>query len=94
MPVPLVEEQPAVTTTVLPKEAEPGDHDTFSHYVTKDQILNSQVTGEPCVALCGKIWVPVKNPENFPVCPECKDIYDNVVGTGNTSGPDHSGGEG
>jgi hypothetical protein len=33
--------------------------------------------GTPITALCGKVWVPSRDPSRFPVCPECKDIYDN-----------------
>jgi hypothetical protein len=35
--------------------------------------------GTPITALCGKVWVPSRDPSRFPVCPECKDIYDNVL---------------
>lgn len=51
-----------------------GDHERFAHYVPKAQILESAVTGKPVVALCGKKWVPSRDPERFPVCPECKRI--------------------
>ena len=54
---------------------EDGDHDRFSHYVQKEKILESAVTGKPVIALCGKIWVPGRDPEKFPVCPVCKEIY-------------------
>jgi uncharacterized C2H2 Zn-finger protein len=29
-------------------------------------------------ALCGKIWVPTRDPEKFPVCPTCKEIHANM----------------
>jgi hypothetical protein len=57
---------------------EDGDHDRFSHYVQKEKILESAVTGKPVIALCGKIWVPGRDPEKFPVCPDCKKIYDRM----------------
>jgi hypothetical protein len=57
---------------------EDGDHDRYSHYVQKEKILESAVTGKPVRALCGKIWVPGRDPEKFPVCPECKKIYDKL----------------
>jgi len=25
-------------------------------------------------ALCGKIWVPGRNPTRYPICPTCKEI--------------------
>jgi hypothetical protein len=57
---------------------EDGDHDRFSHYVRKEQILESAVNGTPVRALCGKIWTPGRDPEKFPVCPECKEIYERM----------------
>ena len=55
---------------------EDGDHDKFSHYVKKEKIVESAVTGKPVRALCGKKWIPNSNPERFPVCPTCKEIYE------------------
>jgi hypothetical protein len=55
-----------------------GDHDKFSHYVPKDKILESAVTGKPVRALCGKKWLPNSNPDRFPVCPTCKEIYEKL----------------
>jgi hypothetical protein len=54
---------------------EPGDHERFAHYVRKEKVLESALTGEPVVALCGKVWVPGRDPDKFPVCPVCKEIY-------------------
>jgi Protein of unknown function (DUF3039) len=55
-----------------------GDHERFAHYVQKDKIVDSAVTGTPVVALCGKVWVPSRDPKRFPVCPECKEIYESL----------------
>lgn len=55
-----------------------GDHDKFSHYVPKDKIVESAVTGMPVRALCGKKWLPNANPDRFPVCPTCKEIYEKL----------------
>jgi DUF3039 family protein len=55
---------------------EPGDHDRFAHYVLKDKIVESAVTGAPVVALCGKVWVPSRDPSRYPICPECRRLYD------------------
>ncbi len=55
-----------------------GDHERFSHFVRKDKIVESAVTGEPVVALCGKVWVPTRDPSKFPVCPDCKAIYEGM----------------
>ena len=56
------------------------DRPKHFHYVKKDKILASAVMGEPVVALCGKVWVPGRDPEKFPICPMCKEIADAVWG--------------
>ena len=60
------------------QEVEPGDHERFAHYVRKEKILSSALSGEPVIALCGKVWVPGRDPNKFPVCPICKEIYDGL----------------
>lgn len=60
------------------EQVEDGDHDRYSHYVKKDKILTSALSGKPVIALCGKIWTPGRDPEKFPVCPTCKDIYEKL----------------
>ena len=52
-----------------------GDHDRFAHYITKDDMMNGLVLGQPVMALCGKVWVPEQDGSKFPVCPECKEIF-------------------
>lgn len=55
-----------------------GDADRFAHYVSRDRIAESRMTGRPVVALCGKVWVPKHDPSQYPVCPDCKRIYDEM----------------
>ena len=55
-----------------------GDHDKFSHYVHRDQMMEAFVEGKPCVALCGKIWVPTRDGKKFPVCKICKEIFETL----------------
>lgn len=57
-----------------------GDHERFAHYVNKEDMLEAYVNGKPVVALCGKIWVPSKDPEKFPICPACKEIHAQIFG--------------
>lgn len=58
-----------------PLETDDGDHEKFSHYVKKNAILPSAMEGTPVTALCGKKWVPGRDPGRYPVCPECKEIF-------------------
>ncbi len=62
----------------LEENLEPGDHERYSHYVRKEKIVESAVMGSPVIALCGKVWVPGRDPQKFPVCPTCKEIYDGL----------------
>jgi hypothetical protein len=55
-----------------------GDHDRFSHYVAKEKLTDALVMGTPVVALCGKVWVPSRDPKKYPVCPECKEIWEQL----------------
>lgn len=57
-------------------QLEDGDHERMSHYVLKDSIMASAWTGEPTVALCGKVWVPSRDPDKFPLCPQCEELYE------------------
>jgi len=52
-----------------------GGHDRFSHYVKKEKIVESAVTGKSVKALCGKKWTPSRDPEKYPICPTCKEIF-------------------
>jgi len=56
-------------------EEDGGGHDRFSHYVKKEKIVESAVTGKAVKALCGKKWIPSRDPEKYPICPTCKEIH-------------------
>jgi hypothetical protein len=64
-----------------------GDHDRFAHYILADDpgaaITKSIIDGTPIQALCGKVWVPSRDAKKYPVCPECKEIKDAILGRSN-----------
>ena len=63
------------TRPAVDPQLDDGDDDQrFSHYVRKEDILRSAVDGVPVKALCGKEWLPGRDPEKYPVCPSCKDM--------------------
>ena len=66
---------------------EDGDHDRFTHivlegYTPKDgefvpidnSVVGGMINATPVKALCGKVWVPGRDPQKYPVCPTCKEI--------------------
>jgi Protein of unknown function (DUF3039) len=73
----LPDQDTRVREDVRPKTSHgDGDHERFAHYVDKSKIVDSMVTGTPVTALCGKVWVPSRDPKRYPVCPTCKEIYE------------------
>lgn len=79
--------EPGGGTTTLDRElaelleqeqVDEGDHERYSHYVQKEKILKSALSGKPVIALCGKVWTPGRDPQKFPVCPTCKEIYEGM----------------
>jgi hypothetical protein len=61
-----------------------GDHERFAHYVRKEDALEGLIYGRPVIALCGKVWVPSRDPEKFPICPTCKELYEELGDSGNS----------
>jgi len=77
-----------VTDTTTTQESEvrldqgDGDHDRFSHYVRKEDIVRSNVEGVEVMALCGKKWIPNRDPDRFPICPTCREIMSVIRAAG------------
>ncbi len=67
-----------------------GDHERFSHFVEKDKLTEAMVMGTPVVALCGKVWVPSRDPQKYPTCPECKEIWEGLGSDGGNDGDSSS----
>jgi hypothetical protein len=78
-----------MTTSAVPETGTPleervdyrldsGDHERFSHYVPREKLMRAMVEGTPVRALCGKLWVPTRDPERFPICPQCREIHESL----------------
>ncbi len=81
---------PGTGTITAPARADPaldGDHERMSHIVLEGfkpekgeflpagtSVVESLVTGAPVRALCGKVWVPSRDPKRYPLCPTCREI--------------------
>ena len=63
-----------------------GDHERFAHYVrargrdAEALVLEARIHGLPVEALCGKKWVPSRDPQKFPICPECAKLAQGIRG--------------
>ncbi len=59
-------------------QREEGDHDRFAHHVPQDELTDALVNGTPVTALCGKTWVPSRDPQRYPICPTCKELREKL----------------
>lgn len=76
--------------TLAPVTVEPvldGDHERMTHIVLEGfkpaegefvsagpSVVEGIVNGTAVRALCGKIWVPGRDPRRYPVCPTCREV--------------------
>jgi hypothetical protein len=58
------------------EETEPGESKRFAHFAEKVSVTEGYVLGVPVMAICGRQFVPSRDPSKFPVCPECREIMD------------------
>jgi len=71
-----------IVTTVLEDtylDLEDLDEDLnkrFAHYAESTSVTEGYVLGTPVLAICGKLFVPSRDPKKFPLCPICKEIAD------------------
>ena len=74
---------PSPTDAVLDE----GDHERMSHIVLEGfvpeegdfvsagpSVVEGMVNGTAVKALCGKVWVPGRDPRRYQLCPTCKEI--------------------
>lgn len=68
-----------------------GDHERFTHLVLEgytpkngefvaleNSVVEGMVNATPVRALCGKVWVPGRDPKKYPLCPTCKGIAESL----------------
>jgi len=64
-----------VDTRLAPLDPSAGDHDKFAHVVIPAAAAyNAMLEGVACTAICGHTWIPTRAPDQFPVCPACKEL--------------------
>lgn len=64
-----------------------GEHERMAHIVLEGfrpekgefvaagpSVAEGIVNGTAVRALCGKTWVPNRDPKRYPLCPTCKEI--------------------
>lgn len=46
----------------------------LAHIADAAKVTEGYVTGMPIEALCGKVFVPFRNPDGLDICIDCKEI--------------------
>lgn len=73
---------------VIEQQLDDANHERFSHIVlegftpngsdefvpTGNSVVEGMINGTPVKALCGKIWVPGRDPGKYPMCPTCIEV--------------------
>lgn len=67
------------TITELQDEINDLDEGRLAHYAEASKVTEAYVLGIPVEAVCGKMFVPSRDPKKFPVCPICKDIVNSLL---------------
>jgi hypothetical protein len=57
-------------------ELDTGGKEVFAHYAEKAEVTEAYIMGNAIIALCGKVFVPHRDPEKLRLCPSCKEIAD------------------
>lgn len=75
------EQRPAPVTT------DSDDRERFAHIILRRgggaaaSVTEARVLGTPLEALCGKRWIPSRDPQRFPICPTCKERAEALQGS-------------
>jgi len=61
-----------------PVEQETSGEEKFAHYADSTEVTEGYIMGTPVIALCGKIFIPSRDPKKYRVCPICQEIADGL----------------
>jgi hypothetical protein len=67
-----------MSSVIEETELETTDADTgepkFAHYADSVSVTEGYIMGKAVMAICGKMFVPTRDPNKFPICPICKEL--------------------
>ena len=58
------------------QDTDSDDSNQFAHYADAAKVTEGYIMGTPVIALCGKVFIPHRDPLKLRVCPDCKEILD------------------
>jgi hypothetical protein len=80
--------EPTTTDPIL----DDGDHERFTHIVLEgytpkgsddlipvgNSVVEGMINQTAVRALCGKVWVPGRDPGKYPVCATCAEVAESM----------------
>jgi Protein of unknown function (DUF3039) len=88
---PVTSSGPTLAPTRPAPDLDDGDHDRMAHIVLEGftpkegefvsvgpSVVEGIVNQTAVRALCGKEWVPGRNPARYGLCPTCKEIAESL----------------
>ena len=57
-------------------ELDENGEEKFAHYAEASEVTEGYIMGTPVIALCGKIFVPTRDPKKLRICPACQEVVD------------------
>lgn len=73
-----LDERPETETS----HGDSDDSEKIAHWARKDKITEGYVEGVEILALCGKYFVPSRDPEGLEVCKPCEAVLNTMFGDG------------
>jgi hypothetical protein len=90
-PAPTLAPSRSVGPAAVTDDPSTDDHERMAHIVLEGfrpeggdyvsagpTVVEGIVNGTAVRALCGKIWVPGRDPKRYPLCPTCKEIAEGM----------------
>lgn len=69
-------------TAPILEEPDVGSPDDCAHYAKKDEIARAAINGGFVTALCGVRFMPLRDPERYPVCQRCAALLEQLGNKG------------
>lgn len=73
-----------VDLEALLEKPDVGSPDDASHYCRKEEIARAAVEGGLVTALCGVQFMPLRDPQNYPICQRCAELLEQYGNRGSS----------
>lgn len=50
------------------------DASRYAHYADAASVTEGYILGKVIVAICGRVFIPTRDPLKLPICPICQEL--------------------